>query len=63
MIDVHSTTWLGIKAWAESELKVKIRTLESIHSDHDTTILTRGEVRALRKLLAIPGITRLPNEN
>jgi len=65
VIDIHSGTWLAVKAWAEGELTSKKARLESIHSDHDTTTLTRGEIITLRKLLGMPKQTSLrePNNN
>jgi hypothetical protein len=53
MIDPNSGTWHAIKAHAETEIEDALRRLESPGLDAAQTEFVRGQIKALRKILAL----------
>ncbi len=54
MNEIHRLTWPVVVARVEEELKSLRSRLESSSLDLRDTDITRGEIRALKKLLRLP---------
>ena len=54
MTEIVRPDWGRVKAWAESELAQLRKELESPNCLWDSTVLKRGEIRALTRLLDLP---------
>ncbi len=52
-IDPHSQTWIAVDAWARQRLADMGRALESPAMLPEHTAFTRGQIAAIRQLLAI----------
>lgn len=54
MIDFNSPAWHGLRKWAEAELKRAREKNDSVECDDVKTAALRGEIRLLKKFLALP---------
>lgn len=46
--------WLAVVKWAGSEIDKQAIVLQSLELTHDQSTALRGEIRALKRLLALP---------
>lgn len=53
-IDIYSPTWKFVCAWADGELARMHKANESKERTYEQTMYLRGEIKSLRKLLALP---------
>lgn len=60
-IDLHSATWLRVKAEAEERIKGLREKLEAQNCDPRTADFIRGEISALRQVIAIPTAGTAPD--
>jgi len=58
MIDILSETWLDVLDSAEGELKKAQRKLENRNNDRDRDLVLKGEIKALRRIIALPELKR-----
>lgn len=54
MNEFSTLTWAHVQKWASEEIgRLRMRN-DSIELTHDQTMTLRGEIRALKRLLALP---------
>jgi len=49
--DAHSSAWLHVKKYVEDRIERQRIELEKTSKGHDETMVTRGQIKALRFLL------------
>ena len=62
MNEFSTLTWAHVREWAGKEIERLRQRNDSTELDHDQTCFIRGEIRALKRLLALPEeAARKPN--
>ena len=54
MNELSTLTWTGVVAWCETEIELLRKKNDSVELAPDQTAAVRGEIRALKRLLAQP---------
>ena len=57
-VNPASSTWVAVEEWATKELEAALEILESSESDLAHTQFTRGYIKSLRGLLALPDVNK-----
>lgn len=54
MNEFSTLTWAHVREWASKEVERLRQRNDSIELDREATCVLRGEIRALKRLLALP---------
>jgi hypothetical protein len=58
-IDVYSPTWVYVRSWARERLQALREMNDSMNKSETQTAAIRGEIRAMKEILALPEEKRI----